>query len=329
MQLMQGDCLELMKEISDGSVDLVLSDPPYGIIKNIGSSEMAKKEKYRECKWDEPLDTKEMFLNIERILRKNGKCILFSQEPYTSKIITEKIKGINFCYKAIWLKNVFRNKFSCNKSMVSYFEDICIFQKPCHKWDINGENPNRIYFKKLLDYIGAKSCKDINKKLGHRKAEHCFYVTGKWNGSTQFSICTKETYEELIKTFGIDEMDGFLDYAEIKAMQDDFIKQNDGLYPESVFNLWEGNKTKSNVLRYKKDGGRFHPTQKPVLLLEDLIKTFSNKGDIVLDFTMGSGSTGVACVNTGRDFIGIELDKGYFDIAKKRIADASEAVNNG
>lgn len=67
------------------------------------------------------------------------------------------------------------------------------------------------------------------------------------------------------------------------------------------------------------NSNRVHPTQKPVELLEYLIKTYTNEGDIVLDFTMGSGSTGVACLNLNRDFIGIELDKSYFDIAKDRI----------
>ena len=96
----------------------------------------------------------------------------------------------------------------------------------------------------------------------------------------------------------------------------------------SVFNLWQGNKTKSNVLQYPKDGGGYHQTQKPVALLQDLIQTFSNPGDTVLDFTMGSGSTGVACVNTGRNFIGMELDPGYFEMAKQRIEKAvSENVS--
>ena len=65
--------------------------------------------------------------------------------------------------------------------------------------------------------------------------------------------------------------------------------------------------------------GGVHPTQKPVELLEYLIKTYTNEGDTVLDFTMGSGTTGVACKNLKRNFIGIELDKKYFDIAEKRI----------
>jgi len=79
-------------------------------------------------------------------------------------------------------------------------------------------------------------------------------------------------------------------------------------------------KYKSNVLEYKKDYQGLHPTQKPVLLMEDLIKTYTNENETVLDFTMGSGTTGVAAKNLNRNFIGIELDETYFNIAKERIS---------
>ena len=109
-------------------------------------------------------------------------------------------------------------------------------------------------------------------------------------------------------------MQGFKEFAELKEIDNEFKKKF-----ASTFNLWEGKKYKSNILKYKKDYTGHHPTQKPVLLLEDLIKTFSNEKDLVVDLTMGSGSTGVACCNTNRDFIGIELDKEYFKIAEQRI----------
>lgn len=134
---------------------------------------------------------------------------------------------------------------------------------------------------------------------------------------SQFSFPTKENYEKLQQT-------GYFkkDWQELKNIHEEWKRENaDGKYP-SIFNLWQGKKTKSNVLEYAKDKGGFHPTQKPVLLLEDLIKTFSDMGNTVLNFTMGSGSTGVACVNTGRNFIGMELDKNYFSIAKERIENA-------
>lgn len=91
---------------------------------------------------------------------------------------------------------------------------------------------------------------------------------------------------------------------------------NDEYYPKSIIEVSAANMRK----------GRLHPTQKPVDLLEYLVKTYTNEGDVVLDNCMGSGSTGVACVNTGRKFIGMELDKGYFDIACNRIAEAQKAV---
>ena len=84
-----------------------------------------------------------------------------------------------------------------------------------------------------------------------------------------------------------------------------------GKYPKTILEF-------SNAVRK----GSFHPTQKPVALMEYLIKTYTNEGDLVLDFTMGSGSTGVACANTNRKFIGIELDENYFNIAKQRIEEA-------
>ena len=81
-----------------------------------------------------------------------------------------------------------------------------------------------------------------------------------------------------------------------------------------------------NILEFKRDLPNIHPTQKPVALLEYLIKTYTDEGDLVLDFTMGSGSTGVACLNTNRKFIGIELDENYFNIAKERIEDAEKKL---
>jgi len=110
--------------------------------------------------------------------------------------------------------------------------------------------------------------------------------------------------------FGKEKKEGFKTYAELRDIDKKY---------DSTFNLWEGNKYKSNILKYKKDYDGYHPTQKPVLLLEDLIKTFSNENDLIVDLTMGSGSTGIACRNTNRNFIGIELDQSYYDIAKARI----------
>ena len=109
-------------------------------------------------------------------------------------------------------------------------------------------------------------------------------------------------------------MEGYLEYKIIKEKYKSF--ENEYL---STFNLWQGNKYKSNILKYKKDYEGLHPTQKPILLLEDLIKTFSNENDLVVDLTCGSGSTLMACINTNRQYIGIEKDKHYYEIAINKI----------
>lgn len=97
--------------------------------------------------------------------------------------------------------------------------------------------------------------------------------------------------------------------AQVHGSARHYIKENNGTrYPTSI-------------LKFNRERG-LHPTQKPVALLEYLIKTYTNEGDTVLDNCMGSGSTGVACVNTRRDFIGIELDERYFNIAKERVEKA-------
>lgn len=298
VNLMKGDCLELMKTIPDGSVDMILTDPPYGTIKGLDYGDKKRKNKHD---WDEILDQEKMLNECNRILRENGCLCLFSQDPYTGKLMTETHNNLPFSYRLTWLKDNFANALMAKKAPVNYTEDINLFFK---KYDTLNLNPLREYSKKVFDFTGLNK-KQIIKKVGQR-ADHFF----RYN-STQFGLCTEKTYNELIKVFNIDKMDGFLTFEKIN-------EDHQKTLPK-VFNLWDGKKYKSNVLEYRKDYQGLHPTQKPVLLLEDLIKTYTNEGMTVLDFTMGSGSTGVACLNTNRNFIGIELNDGYFEIAEKRI----------
>ena len=286
-----GDCLELMKDIPEGSVDLVLTDPPYGTMKNAALDGW----KNQTTEWDTAIDPLKIFEQISRVLRPNGKAVLFSQEPYTSRLITSAIPSLPFAYRAIWYKNVHANALLAKSAMVSRYEDICIFT--CS----NGGGEVAEYMKSELEKSGL-SVKKINEMLGTSTMASHYFRAG-----CQFVLPTKEKYEKLQKT-------GFWQrpYDELKEKT------------MPVFNLWQGGKSKSNVLEYKKDNDGYHPTQKPVSLLEDLIQTYSNEGDAVLDFTMGSGSTGVACVNTNRNFIGIELDEGYFQIAKERIENCNK-----
>lgn len=301
--LMQGDCLERMKEIESGSVDLIVCDLPYGTVKGIADSDSIRHGMKGKTEWDSVIDTNAIMLEVDRILRKNGKMCLFAQQPFTTELINGAINNLPFNYSMIWEKDHFANALTAKKAPLNYYEDILVFSK---KYDIEGIHPLRVYFEYVIGFIGL-GLKEINSKLGHRRAEHCFYLD-----STQFGLCTEKTYLELIDVFSIDAMPMFKHFSELKVIEFDYA---------SRFNLWEGNKVKSNILKYKKDYGGYHPTQKPVLLLEDLIKTFSNEGDLVVDMAMGSGSTGVAAKNLNRKFIGIELDETYFEIARGRIND--------
>ena len=306
IQLMHGDCLIKSDKIESGSVDLILTDLPYGTVKGLGGGI----EKYKilsNSDWDNVIDTNKIFIIANRILRKNGKMILTANQPFTTELISKAIPNLPNNYNMYWDKMHFANCLVANKAPVSYIEDVLVFSKSD---DPNDGHETRVYFEEQRALIKHISYKEINEK--------CFGTASNGGGMASniltptkknWTFPTKEKYEAL-QTLGI-----CLDSYEK-------LKEIDNKHKEkfaSTFNLWEGNKYKSNILKYKKDYTGHHPTQKPVLLLEDLIKTFSNENDLVIDLTMGSGSTGVAAKNLNRNFIGIEMDDNYFNIPKTRI----------
>ena len=311
------DCLEGLRGIPDGSVDLIVTDPPYGTMNTDGGRRMGING------WDIRIPAADLLPQFVRILRPNGKAVIFSQGEYTAELMVSALPALPFSYRAVWVKDKFANCLGVNKAMVSLYEDICIFSKIAPKRDFDGKNPLREYFRRVLEYTGAKSCKDINAVMGHRRSEHCFYI-----GSTQFALCTEPVYQELTERFRLDAWPDFQQYADLRAQEDAYraglIEQMNAKAP-SVFNLWQGGKFKSNVLTYPKDRDGFHPTQKPLALIEDLVQTFSNPGDVVLDPFMGSGTTATAAIKTGRNYIGFELNPEYHAIALRRIADTVRA----
>ena len=302
IKLLKGDCLIESDKIESGSVDLILTDLPYGNMNTDGGRKLGING------WDLAIEPKKIFEIANRILRKNGKMILFSQEPYTTKLITEAIPNIPFNYRATWEKDNFAVALGAKVNMVSFTEDVLIFSK---NYDTEDLHPLRNYLS------NCKQKSEIKNRYFDLLYMKYYNKTGKikrnldhyWNG-TQFCMPTEDIYKNILQPTGFFT----IPYEELKKIDNEF-KQRFA----STFNLWEGKKYKSNILKYKKDYTGHHPTQKPVLLLEDLIKTFSNENDLVVDLTMGSGSTGVACKNTKRYFIGIEMNDEYYDIACKRV----------
>lgn len=234
--LLCGDCLELMGDIPNGSIDMILCDMPYGISRN---------------KWDTVIPLDRLWYIYKRIIKDNGAIVLFSQQPFTAALVSSQPQL--FRYEWIWHKTQPTGFLNAKRMPLRAHENILVF------------------YKKLPTY-------NPQKTHGHKR-----------------KVSTAEHKRNSAKT---------TNYGAYKAHTYDSTDR----YPTSV-------------LTYSTDKQKaaYHSTQKPVALLEYLIKTYTNEGDTVLDNCMGSGSTGVACVNTGRRFIGIEIDENYYNVARKRI----------
>ena len=310
IDLYKGDCLEVMKNIESGSVDLILTDLPYGTVGESMQDNTGKYKIINKSKWDNVIDTTKIMEVANRILRKNGKMILTAQQPFTTELISKAIPNLPFSYTLFWDKLHFANCLGANKACVSYMEECLLFsKKQCYE----AKHPLRKTMFKYVEKYGIDRLIELFLKEGRYTSElssrvHASYKFG-FNNGMRFDLMNEKMYNYLCEFIDFEET-----FAELKQIDNEYkIKYG------STFNLWEGNKVKSNILKYKKDYDGHHPTQKPVLLLEDLIKTFSNENDLVVDLTMGSGSTGVACKNTNRNFIGIEMNDEYFKIAEQRI----------
>ena len=309
-KLYNGDCLEKLKLLEDKSVNLVLIDPPYNI---------------KKAKWDTWKTVEEyvnfmgqVFLELQRVLKDNGSFYFFHNDFLQIVELQNYInKNTNFVFKQLLVWNKRFNEAS-NKGFLDGFievEKLRNYQKMaeyCLYYTFQDETGlNKILkqdgFLKLMNYFreerlklgwNYKQCDDY---LGI-KASYCY-----WDKPTThpYRIPDENHYLKLQET-------GFFQkpYEELRQEYEEL---------RYTFNNLKEHHSVMNYEIAKKQG---HITPKPVGLLEYLIKTSSNEGDVVLDSFMGSGSTGVACKNTNRKFIGIELDNNYFNIASKRIKEA-------
>lgn len=234
INLKHGDCLELMKEIPDKSIDMILCDLPYGTT---------------ACKWDVIIPFDKLWEHYNRIIKDNAAIVLFSTQPFTTKLIHSNFK--NYRYNWYWIKSQVSGFALAKKQPLRVVEDICVF------------------YRKKAEYNPQGLIRVENPKLKKRNT-----------------------------------------------------KQEDKLYSSTLEKQYISTYTNypKQTLYYKRDSqSRLHPTQKPIALLEYLIKTYTNENELILDNCMGSGSTGVAAININRRFIGIEKEEKYFNIAKERI----------
>ena len=297
-----------MREIPSGSVDLIICDPPYGTIKGIGKST----DKFnKDTTWDVIIPTDRLFDQYERVLRRGGQVVLFSQEPYTHQLRSFVARNMDFCYPMVWYKDSCGNPLSANIAPVSRFEDISVWVK---KHDSANVHPLRDYASDLVKYIG-KDYKAVAEDLIKRgiekptRAQHFLAYD-----CVQFCLCTFETYDLLDRLYGISKWGGYRDFCELEEIQNAYSEKY-----RRVFNLPDGKASVSNVLEFAKDTDTWHPTQKPLALIAHLIRQYSNPGDTVLDNCMGSATTAVAAIRTGRNWIGYEMNTEFYNRALKRI----------
>ena len=246
VNLMKGDCLELMKSIPNGSVDLILTDPPYGTT---------------ACKWDSVIDFTLMWEQLKRIIKSNGAIVLFGSEPFSSALRMSNIK--QYKYDWVWEKNTCTGFMQAKTKPLKSHENILVFGD----FKVAAQ-----YFRGTYIPAGVEDVGEVT--YSNKRSED--HITG--NRSPSTTIAGRG-------------------------------------YPK-------------DIIRFNSEQKTVHPTQKPLPLLEYLIKTYTQECETVLDFTFGSGSTGVACVNTNRNFIGIEMDENYFNIAESRINQALNEKEN-
>jgi site-specific DNA-methyltransferase (adenine-specific) len=245
IDLRQGDCLELMKDMPDGSIDMVLADPPYGTT---------------ACKWDTVIDLDKMWEQLKRIIKPNGAIVMTASQPFTTTLIASNMKMFKYCW--VWQKSRVSHFAQAPYRPLTVVEDVVVFSY--------GGTSKNAKNRMVYNPQGVQDCEKICRGKGHS------------------------------------------DHRPSNVTQKDYTQTKTG-YPKQI-------------IEFKSDQATLHPTQKPVALMEYLIKTYTNEGETVLDFTMGSGTTGVACKNLGRSFIGIELDTDYFKIAEKRIKETQEPL---
>lgn len=237
-----GDCMELMQDIEDDSIDMILCDLPYGVL---------------ACSWDSILPMDELWKHYKRVIKKNGAIVLTATNPFSSMLVTSHPKG--FKHEWIWEKNRVTGFQVAKYKPMQQHEHVLVFTG-------GGE---RVNYYPLME----KRDKPLTRKGSGRNNDS----KGILHGGGLIGIDAVYTHR----------------------------------YPKSI--------TKHDR-EQKGEYSEVHPTQKPVSLMQYLIETYSKPGELILDNCFGSGTTGAACIRSGRDYIGMEQDKGYYDLSVKRMA---------
>jgi len=331
-KIIYGDCLEVMPNIPDKSIDMILCDLPYGTT---------------ACKWDTVIPFEPLWKQYKRVIKDNGAIVLTASQPFTSMLVMSNLKI--FSHQWIWRKNRNGNSLLVNIAPLKNFEDILVFIK--EQEEEYNNDPRRKILNTIAQKYGKKFIVDLFLKEGRYTSElsarvHASYKFG-FSGGKRFDLMDKKLFNYLKQ---------YIDFG----FEYDFLKrsrkrenasskriynpqgvttinrqkivgkkpQHIGARPNQEGKIYTQKYTNypSAIIDFNVETKSVHPTQKPVALFEYLIKTYTNKGDLVLDNCAGSGTTGVACRNLDRNYILIEKEKKYVEIARRRIKAIPETL---
>jgi len=339
--LLNGDCLELMKQIDDNSVDLIFCDLPYG---------------QTSCKWDCKIDLKKFWIEIMRIKKTNTPLFFTTTTKFGVELITSAPKKCHFRYDIVWVKSAPAGFLSAKKMPMRKHEMIYVFYEKLPLYDLSSHKHKFIKHKentaeesKTDTYGKIKRCVDgkvsqydpplpVSVVKQEPEPEPEPVMKNNNRGKNYYPDLKQTAYQDpaLVmgkewkeKQGGVKVYDPPLPTSVVKQEKYDVNKDAtmiNGTLGGAYDSRWQkghqGNSYEpslpNSLLEIKSTRGK-HSTEKPVALMEWILKYYSKEGDVVLDPTMGSGSTGVACKNMNREFIGIELDGDIFEGACNRL----------
>lgn len=282
------DCLEGMKRIPDKSIDCIICDLPYGVT---------------NYEWDKNIDCEKLIQQYRRICKRNCNVLLFCQMNF-GNLLMNSFNANEFSHALIWEKSNKTRHKSVKNLPLSTYEIILCFR--INKYaNSNKSKLLRDYFIGELNASGF-SVKEIESLIPNKSAHHWFRY------SSDFRIPTEKNYirlKEITNRFK-------RSYSDIRS---EFDRENNN---RCVYN----GQNECDILKFNLKGKRLHPTQKPLALIEYLVKNYSNEGDTILDNCMGSGTTAIACINTRRKFIGFEIQEKYVEIAEQRLKQVHKQI---
>ena len=285
MLLLNGDCLELMKTLENDSIDLIFCDLPYVDSKGKGQT---------SCKWNQSaIDLEKFWIQVMRIKKLHTPIFMTTTTKFGVELINSAPKKCFFRYDVCWKKSNAVGHLSSSKMPLRIHEMIYVFYEKLPFYDLSSHT-----HKFIKERDSAQKNGKIYEGQGDKKI-----MEGKYDPPLPVSVISDAGEEKQI-------IKGYHNTYNTEGRKKPIVREKGGKYDPPLPN---------SMLEIKSTRGKHHSTEKPVALMEWVLKYYSKEGDVILDPTMGSGSTGVACKNMNREFIGIEMDEEIFKVAEGRL----------